>query len=57
MPTVLAWAGRFCYAACHTGLDALAGICAGTVAGGDVHAVVGRPFAAATSWAGQGCTR
>ncbi|MFD4953693.1 hypothetical protein [Streptomyces sp. NPDC058451] len=44
--TVLAWAGCFCRAVCHTGLDPVAGISAGTAAGGDVHGVVGRLFAA-----------
>ncbi|GAA3038902.1 hypothetical protein GCM10010448_21610 [Streptomyces glomeratus] len=43
--TVLAWAGCFCYAAYYTGLDAVAGISAGTVAGSDTHSAVGRLFA------------
>ncbi|GAA3775124.1 hypothetical protein [Streptomyces chiangmaiensis] len=42
---MVAWAGCFCYAAYYTGLDAVAGISAGTVAGSAVHAVVGRLFA------------
>ncbi|MFJ6564546.1 hypothetical protein ACIQMV_32770 [Streptomyces sp. NPDC091412] len=44
--TVLARAGRICYAASYTGLDTVAGISTGTVAGGEVHEVVGRLFAA-----------
>ncbi|MFC8145627.1 hypothetical protein ACFUKV_28390 [Streptomyces paradoxus] len=43
--TVLAWAGCFGYAAYYTGLDAVAGIGAGTAAGTGVRGVVGRLFA------------
>ncbi|WP_327342878.1 hypothetical protein [Streptomyces europaeiscabiei] len=43
--TVLAWAGCFTYAAYYTGLDAVAGIGAGTAAGTGVRGVVGRLFA------------
>ncbi|WP_328836384.1 hypothetical protein [Streptomyces europaeiscabiei] len=42
--TVLAWAGCFTYAAYYTGLDAVAGIGAGTAAGTGVRGVVGRLF-------------
>ena len=42
--TVLAWVGCLSYAAYYTGLDAVAGISAGTVAGTGVHGVVGRLF-------------
>ncbi|MEH0580975.1 hypothetical protein QBA54_42610 [Streptomyces sp. B21-108] len=44
--TVLAWAGCLCYAAYYLGLDAVAGISAGTVAAHGTHGVVGRLFAA-----------
>lgn len=43
--TVLAWVGCFTYAAYYTGLDAVAGIGAGTAAGTGVRGVVGRLFA------------
>ncbi|MFF4018706.1 hypothetical protein [Streptomyces sp. NPDC001843] len=43
--TVLAWAGCLGYAAYYSGLDAVAGISAGTVAGLGVHGVVGHLFA------------
>ncbi|MFF4394505.1 hypothetical protein [Streptomyces sp. NPDC001480] len=42
--TVLAWAGCLVYAAYYSGLDAVAGISAGTVAGLGVHGVVGHLF-------------
>ncbi|GAA3843730.1 hypothetical protein ACWDWS_30760 [Streptomyces sp. NPDC003328] len=43
--TVLAWAGCLGYAAYYTGLDAVAGISAGTVAGTPARGAVGRLFA------------
>lgn len=43
--TVLAWAGCLCFAAYYTGLDAVAGISAGTVVGHGVHGAAGRLFA------------
>ncbi|MEU1411718.1 hypothetical protein [Streptomyces sp. NPDC005731] len=42
--TVLAWAGCLGYAAYYTGLDAVAGISAGTVAGTSARGGVGRLF-------------
>lgn len=43
--TVLAWAGCACFAAYYSGLDAVAGISAGTVVDHGVHGAAGRLFA------------
>ncbi|MER6415933.1 hypothetical protein ABT383_38430 [Streptomyces humidus] len=43
--TVLAWAGCACFAAYYSGLDAVAGISAGTVVEHGVHGAAGRLFA------------
>jgi hypothetical protein len=43
--TVLAWAGCLVYAAYYSGLDAVAGISAGTVVDHGVHGAAGRLFA------------
>jgi hypothetical protein len=42
--TVLAWAGCLCFAAYYSGLDAVAGISAGTVVDHGVHGAAGRLF-------------
>lgn len=42
--TVLAWAGCLCYSVYYSGLDAVAGISAGTVVGHGVHGAAGRLF-------------
>ncbi|MEU4876500.1 hypothetical protein [Streptomyces sp. NPDC021608] len=43
--TVLVWAGCLCFAAYYSGLDAVAGISAGTVVEHGVHGAAGRLFA------------
>ncbi|WP_416974171.1 hypothetical protein [Streptomyces sp. 4F14] len=43
--TVLSWAGSLCFAAYYSGLDAVAGISAGTVVDHGVHGAAGRLFA------------
>ncbi|MEU1178388.1 hypothetical protein ABZ464_12180 [Streptomyces sp. NPDC005820] len=43
--TVLSWAGCLCFAAYYSGLDAVAGISAGTVVDHGVHGAAGRLFA------------
>lgn len=43
--TLLAWAGCLCFAAYYSGLDAVAGISAGTVVDHGVHGAAGRLFA------------
>jgi len=42
--TVLAWAGSLCFAAYYSGLDAVAGIAAGTVVDHGVHGAAGHLF-------------
>ncbi|MFG2961462.1 hypothetical protein ACGF5O_48070 [Streptomyces sp. NPDC048291] len=43
--TVISWAGCFCFAAYYSGLDAVAGISAGTVVHHGVHGAAGHLFA------------
>jgi hypothetical protein len=42
--TVLSWAGCLCFAAYYSGLDAVAGISAGTVVDNGIHGAAGRLF-------------